>query len=177
MDSRGLEARANGGAAGPEADRFRTARSGHRPPRLRCVCGRQRGGEGHERHADADRQEIDRHDVSAVRQRERRKRIRSRHPRTARPRARGEAAVLQESDMTYPSNFKYTKDHEWIDIAGDRAKVGITDYAQKQLGDVVFVELPSVGTKVAQGQAFGTIEAVKAVSELYSPVAGGGVSG
>jgi len=74
--------------------------------------------------------------------------------------------------MTYPSNFKYTKDHEWIDIAGDRAKVGITDYAQKQLGDVVFVELPSVGTKVAQGQSFGTIESVKAVSELYSPVSG-----
>jgi len=74
--------------------------------------------------------------------------------------------------MTYPSNFKYTKDHEWIDIAGDRAKVGITDYAQKQLGDVVFVELPAVGAKVAQGQSFGTIESVKAVSELYSPVSG-----
>ena len=74
--------------------------------------------------------------------------------------------------MTYPPTFKYTKDHEWIDIAGDRGKVGITDYAQKQLGDVVFVELPAIGTKLTQGQSFGTIESVKAVSELYSPVSG-----
>jgi glycine cleavage system H protein len=74
--------------------------------------------------------------------------------------------------MTYPPNFKYTKDHEWIDIAGERGRVGITDYAQKQLGDVVFVELPAVGTKLTQGQSFGTIESVKAVSELYSPVSG-----
>ena len=74
--------------------------------------------------------------------------------------------------MTYPPTFKYTKDHEWIEIAGDRGKVGITDYAQKQLGDVVFVELPAIGTKLTQGQSFGTIESVKAVSELYSPVSG-----
>ncbi len=74
--------------------------------------------------------------------------------------------------MAYPSNFKYTKDHEWIDLSGDRGKVGITDYAQKQLGDVVYVELPAVGTKLTQGQSFGTIESVKAVSELYSPVSG-----
>jgi glycine cleavage system H protein len=74
--------------------------------------------------------------------------------------------------MAYPANFKYTKDHEWIEIAGDRGKVGITDYAQKQLGDVVFVELPAIGTKLTSGQSFGTIESVKAVSELYSPVSG-----
>ena len=74
--------------------------------------------------------------------------------------------------MSYPPNFKYTKDHEWIDIAGDRGKVGITDYAQKQLGDVVYVDMPAVGTKLTQGQSFGTIESVKAVSELYSPVSG-----
>ena len=74
--------------------------------------------------------------------------------------------------MTYPANLKYTKDHEWIDLAGDRGKVGITDYAQQQLGDVVYVELPDVGAKLKQGQSFGTIESVKAVSELYSPVAG-----
>jgi glycine cleavage system H protein len=74
--------------------------------------------------------------------------------------------------MTYPTNLKYTKDHEWIDLAGDRGKVGITDYAQQQLGDVVYVELPEVGAKLKQGQSFGTIESVKAVSELYSPVAG-----
>jgi len=74
--------------------------------------------------------------------------------------------------MSYPANLKYTKDHEWIDIAGDRGKVGITDYAQKQLGDVVYLDLPAVGTKLTQGQPFGTIESVKAVSELYSPVSG-----
>ena len=74
--------------------------------------------------------------------------------------------------MAYPANLKYTKDHEWIDLAGDKGKVGITDYAQQQLGDVVYVELPEVGAKVKQGQSFGTIESVKAVSELFSPVTG-----
>ena len=74
--------------------------------------------------------------------------------------------------MSYPANLKYTKDHEWMEVAGDRGKVGITDYAQQQLGDVVYVELPEVGTKLKQGQSFGTIESVKAVSELYSPVTG-----
>jgi glycine cleavage system H protein len=72
----------------------------------------------------------------------------------------------------YPPALKYTKDHEWIDLAGDSGKVGITDYAQQQLGDVVYVELPDVGMKLKQGQSFGTIESVKAVSELYSPVTG-----
>jgi glycine cleavage system H protein len=71
-----------------------------------------------------------------------------------------------------PAGFRYTKDHEWLDIAGDRGKVGITDYAQAQLGDVVYVDLPEVGTKLKPGQSFGTIESVKAVSELYSPAAG-----
>jgi len=74
--------------------------------------------------------------------------------------------------MSYPAGFKYTKDHEWIELSGDRGKVGITDYAQQQLGDVVYVELPYVGAKLKQGQSFGTIESVKAVSELYSPVTG-----
>ena len=73
---------------------------------------------------------------------------------------------------SYPAGYKYTKDHEWVDLSGDRGKVGITDYAQAQLGDVVYVELPEVGTKLKQGQSFGTIESVKAVSELYSPVDG-----
>jgi glycine cleavage system H protein len=72
----------------------------------------------------------------------------------------------------YPPALKYTKDHEWIDLAGDSGKVGITEYAQQQLGDVVYVELPEVGAKLKQGQSFGTIESVKAVSELYSPVTG-----
>ena len=72
----------------------------------------------------------------------------------------------------YPSDRRYTKDHEWIIVTGNLGRVGITDYAQKQLGDVVFVELPDVGRAVSQGQAAGTIESVKAVSELYSPASG-----
>ena len=74
--------------------------------------------------------------------------------------------------MAYPDGFKYTKDHEWIDLTGDNGRVGITDYAQQQLGDVVYVELPDAGAKLKQGQSFGTIESVKAVSELYAPVTG-----
>jgi len=72
----------------------------------------------------------------------------------------------------YPSDRRYTKDHEWIIVSGTRGRVGISDYAQKQLGDVVFVELPEPGRAVTQGQAAGSIESVKAVSELYSPVSG-----
>ena len=74
--------------------------------------------------------------------------------------------------MAYPTSYKYTKDHEWIELTGDRGRVGITDYAQQQLGDVVYIDLPEVGAKLKQGQSFGTIESVKAVSELYSPVTG-----
>jgi len=72
----------------------------------------------------------------------------------------------------YPADFKYTKDHEWVKTDGGDATVGITDYAQAQLGDVVFVELPAVGRAIKQGEVFGTIESVKAVSELYAPVSG-----
>jgi glycine cleavage system H protein len=72
----------------------------------------------------------------------------------------------------YPTDLRYTKDHEWLRLEGDDALVGITDFAQKQLGDVVFVELPEVGRRLEQGEAFGTIESVKAVSELFSPIAG-----
>jgi glycine cleavage system H protein len=74
--------------------------------------------------------------------------------------------------MPYPPRLKYTKDHEWIELTGDRGKVGITDYAQQQLGDVVYVELPEVGTRLKAGEPFGTIESVKAVSELYAPLSG-----
>ena len=74
--------------------------------------------------------------------------------------------------MAYPPGLKYTRDHEWIELAGDRGKVGITDYAQQQLGDVVYLDLPEVGAKLKAGQSFGTIESVKAVSELYAPVSG-----
>jgi glycine cleavage system H protein len=72
----------------------------------------------------------------------------------------------------YPADLKYTNDHEWVRVDGAEATVGITDFAQKQLGDVVFVELPDVGRKLKQGESFGTIESVKAVSELFSPVSG-----
>jgi len=74
--------------------------------------------------------------------------------------------------MNFPSNLKYTKDHEWIKVEGGVGTVGITEYAQGELGDVVFVELPAVGTTLSQGKAFGTIEAVKAVSDLYAPLSG-----
>jgi glycine cleavage system H protein len=74
--------------------------------------------------------------------------------------------------MAYPATYRYTKDHEWIDLSGDRARVGITEYAQQQLGDVVYIELPEVGTQLKAGQSFGTIESVKAVSELYAPMSG-----
>jgi glycine cleavage system H protein len=72
----------------------------------------------------------------------------------------------------YPSDLKYTRDHEWVRDEGAVMSVGITDFAQRQLGDVVFVELPQVGRVVSQGEAFGTIESVKAVSELFAPVSG-----
>ena len=72
----------------------------------------------------------------------------------------------------YPSDLKYTKDHEWVRVSGDQARVGITDYAQKQLGDIVYLELPEVGRTFNKGDVFGTIESVKAVSELYAPVSG-----
>ena len=72
----------------------------------------------------------------------------------------------------YPADLKYTKDHEWVRVSGTEARVGITDYAQKQLGDVVYLELPDVGRTVKKGEVFGTIESVKAVSELYAPVSG-----
>ncbi len=74
--------------------------------------------------------------------------------------------------MSYPDDRKYTKDHEWIRVSGDTAEIGITDYAQQQLGDVVYVELPDVGAAVTAGQAFGSIESVKAVSELFAPMGG-----
>ena len=74
--------------------------------------------------------------------------------------------------MVYPAAFKYTKDHEWMELAGDRGKVGITDYAQQQLGDVVYMDLPDVGERLKAGESFGTIESVKAVSELYAPMSG-----
>ena len=74
--------------------------------------------------------------------------------------------------MAYPTNYKYTKEHEWVDAKGDTATIGITDYAQSELGDVVFVELPKVGAAVTSGKTFGTVESVKAVSEIFAPASG-----
>jgi glycine cleavage system H protein len=74
--------------------------------------------------------------------------------------------------MAYPATYRYTREHEWIDVDGKTGKVGITDYAQSTLGDIVFVELPKVGAKVEKGKVFGSVESVKAVSDLYSPVTG-----
>lgn len=74
--------------------------------------------------------------------------------------------------MAYPAAYKYTKEHEWIEINGSTGTVGITDYAQSSLGDIVFVELPKVGAKLAAHDSFGSVESVKAVSDLYAPVAG-----
>jgi glycine cleavage system H protein len=74
--------------------------------------------------------------------------------------------------MAYPKQFRYTKEHEWIEVKGDLGTIGITDYAQHELGDVVFVELPKLGSKIETGKSFGTVESVKAVSEIYAPAAG-----
>src|SRR5687768_5042934 len=74
--------------------------------------------------------------------------------------------------MSYPADLKYTKEHEWIRVEGNTGAIGITDFAQQQLGDVVYVELPEVGSTITAGKVFGTIESVKAVSELFAPVTG-----
>jgi glycine cleavage system H protein len=74
--------------------------------------------------------------------------------------------------MAYPTDRKYTKEHEWVQASGNSATVGITDYAQNSLGDIVFVEVPKVGAELAAGKTFGTVESVKAVSDLFAPVSG-----
>jgi glycine cleavage system H protein len=84
-----------------------------------------------------------------------------------RPRAAGE-----EEARMYPKHMRYTKEHEWVAATGDAGAVGITDFAQHELGDIVYVELPEVGRKVKAGETLGSIESVKAVSELYAPVSG-----
>jgi len=74
--------------------------------------------------------------------------------------------------MPYPADLKYTKEHEWIKVDGSNTTIGITDYAQESLGDIVFVELPKVGSEITAGKTFGTVESVKAVSDLYAPASG-----
>jgi glycine cleavage system H protein len=79
--------------------------------------------------------------------------------------------------MGYPTQYRYTKEHEWIDVKGGTATIGITDYAQHELGDVVFVELPAAGTKLVTGKTFSSVESVKAVSEIYAPANGEVIEG
>jgi glycine cleavage system H protein len=79
---------------------------------------------------------------------------------------------IKEDDMEFPEELKYTEDHEWVLVEGDLAIVGITDFAQDSLGDIVFVELPEAGSAVTAGKAFGVVESVKAVSDVYAPVSG-----
>ena len=74
--------------------------------------------------------------------------------------------------MAYPANYRYTREHEWIELTGSIGAIGITDYAQKSLGDIVYVDSPKVGDAVTAGATFGSVESVKAVSDLYSPVTG-----
>ena len=74
--------------------------------------------------------------------------------------------------MAYPADYKYTKEHEWLKVEGNTGTIGITDHAQESLGDIVFVELPKVGTELTAGKTFGTVESVKAVSDLFAPVSG-----
>ncbi|MBL7724334.1 MAG: glycine cleavage system protein GcvH [Chitinophagaceae bacterium] len=74
--------------------------------------------------------------------------------------------------MNFPANLRYTKDHEWISLEGDVATIGITDYAQRELGDIVYVEVDTIGKKLEAGEVFGTVEAVKTVSDLFLPVSG-----
>jgi glycine cleavage system H protein len=74
--------------------------------------------------------------------------------------------------MTYPENYRYTKEHEWVHVEGETATIGITFHAQSELGDIVYVDLPKPGTKVETGKSFGSVESVKAVSDVYAPVSG-----
>src|SRR5262245_5306566 len=100
------------------------------------------------------------------------RRLKSRYAAVSRRRAWSDCRFILGAEMAYPADLKYTKDHEWMRLSGTEAEVGITDYAQEQLGDVVFVELPDVGRRVNAGESFGSIESVKAVSELFAPVSG-----
>lgn len=74
--------------------------------------------------------------------------------------------------MSYPETYKYTKEHEWVQVDGGAGKIGITNHAQEELGDIVFVDLPKVGTKLQKGDTLGSVESVKAVSDIYAPVSG-----
>ena len=156
------------------------ARHGIRCPRRRA------GRRGHQRHADAVSQEGDRHGLRAAGAKapgtELEIDIRGRQAKavvvplavlqTAEEIDESQAPIVNRDPYGYPADLKYTKEHEWVRIDGDTGTIGITDFAQQQLGDVVYVELPDVGATITAGQVFGTIESVKAVSELFAPVSG-----
>src|ERR1700674_995094 len=94
---------------------------------------------------------------------------------SARGRGNRGDAFLQASEMsTYPEEFRYTKDHEWVKPEGGAGTIGITDHAQNELGDIVYVDLPKVGTRLEKGKSLGSVEAVKEVSDIFSPVSGEG---
>ena len=150
------------------------ARHGHA-----VVVDGTRGRRRHERHADAVSEEGDRLGHGARRDDARSARRSTstsagagRAPKSWPSRSTSAPARRNRGAVMYPADLKYTTDHEWIRLEGGEATVGITDFAQRQLGDIVFVELPEVGRQVKQGEVFGTIESVKAVSELFSPVSG-----
>ena len=168
------------GALDAQARAVRDERARDRAPRPSGRRRRPRGRRRHERHADAVPEEGDRLRDGARRDDARSAR-RSRStfagdraaPTSCRSRSTsGRRPRNARSESCIRADLKYTNDHEWVRLQGGEATVGITDFAQRQLGDVVFVELPEVGRQVKQGEVFGTIESVKAVSELFSPVSG-----
>src|SRR5215211_7869503 len=88
------------------------------------------------------------------------------------PRSSRHRSTSEPKTNMYPDDFRYTKEHEWVSVAGDIGTIGITDHAQHELGDIVYVDLPKIGASVAQGGTIGSVESVKAVSDIYSPVSG-----
>ncbi|MEJ7607624.1 MAG: glycine cleavage system protein GcvH [Bryobacteraceae bacterium] len=95
------------------------------------------------------------------------------HDSEATRRSRGGChSVLQKSEIMYPENFRYTKQHEWVSIEADIGTVGITNHAQHELGDIVYVDLPKIGMVINHGSTLGSVESVKAVSDIYSPISG-----
>ena len=168
-------AEGEGRGRGPADGRHRDAGPRHRPARPRRAASGHEGRRRHQRHADAVPEEGD---WPGLRPRftERCPRRRSKSTSAAGLWPPGSfrcrSTSARGADRMYPTDRRYTKEHEWVQLSGTEATVGITDFAQKQLGDVVFVELPDVGRQVTVGEVFGTIESVKAVSELFSPVGG-----
>src|SRR5881397_1030474 len=154
------------------------ARGARRPaPRLRRLAERCRRGHRHQRHPVTHPRHLHRPRLRHRRGGGTRHAGRGRDPRAPRPGAGSRASVLSPGtaggvSMELPDDLRYTKEHEWLRLEGDDGVVGITDFAQDALGDVVFVELPAVGATFAQGQVFGVVESNKTVSDLFAPVSG-----